>query len=181
MMIPETPIGQPILGVEDLPALLQSVPPQTLHAYTLSHLPNAPPHIASSLAIFYALLTPPPVLHCVRCHSSFTDVENSDRACRIAHDDESAEVERVGVGGARKRRAGGVISEGATYETNWGCCGKTVEGDGGEGPPDGWCYEGAHTVSHNVLVMLYGIWLSMMDAVDGSKTSKIQSRLNTTG
>jgi len=27
----------------------------------------------------------------------------------------------------------------------WQCCGKTVEGDGDQGPPDGWCYEGKHT------------------------------------
>ena len=32
------------------------------------------------------------------------------------------------------------------YET-YGCCGKTVEGEGDLGPPDGWCYEGMHTVS----------------------------------
>ncbi|KAI6101672.1 hypothetical protein EDD16DRAFT_1482335, partial [Pisolithus croceorrhizus] len=31
------------------------------------------------------------------------------------------------------------------YETLWGFCGKTAEGNGGEGPPDGWCYEGRHT------------------------------------
>ncbi|KAG2066423.1 hypothetical protein BDR04DRAFT_1106737 [Suillus decipiens] len=35
----------------------------------------------------------------------------------------------------------------AAYETLWGCCGRTVEGTGDMGPPDGWCYEGRHTVS----------------------------------
>jgi len=54
----------------------------------------------------------------------------------VPHDDESAEVERVG------RGTGMRVAE---YETLWGCCGKTVEGDGDMGPPDGWCYEGRHT------------------------------------
>ena len=78
--------------------------------------------------------------HCVRCHKDFTDVENTDRSCLVPHDDESAEVERVG----RSRKVG--AAEGPVYETLWGCCGKTVEGDGDQGPPDGWCYEGKHTV-----------------------------------
>lgn len=33
------------------------------------------------------------------------------------------------------------------YETLYNCCGRTVEGEGDMGPPDGWCYEGKHTVS----------------------------------
>lgn len=67
-------------------------------------------------------------------------MENDDRSCLIGHDDDSAEVERVG------RASGG-------YETLWGCCGKTVEGDGDMGPPDGWCYEGKHTVSFSTLFL----------------------------
>ena len=63
-------------------------------------------------------------------------MENADTACRIPHDDDSAIVERVGL--TRGADAG--------YETLWGCCAKTVDGDGDMGPPDGWCYEGAHTV-----------------------------------
>jgi hypothetical protein len=129
------------LHPDDLPYLIRSVPPQTLHAYTLSHLPNASPPVLAALATFFSVLTPPPTLHCVRCHSSFNEVQNDDRACRVAHDDESAEVARIAAG----RRASG---EGALYETLWACCGKTVEGDGSEGPPDGWCYEGAHTVCY---------------------------------
>jgi len=42
----------------------------------------------------------------------------------------------------RKGRGG---EDGSEYETLWQCCGKTVEGDGDQGPPDGWCYEGKHT------------------------------------
>ncbi|KAJ7707670.1 hypothetical protein B0H17DRAFT_526459 [Mycena rosella] len=73
----------------------------------------------------------PPTLHCVPLPQRLFDVENNDRSCLIGHDDDSAEVERVG--------------KGAGYETLWGCCGKTVDGDGDMGPPDGWCYEGMHT------------------------------------
>ncbi len=52
----------------------------------------------------------------------------------MPHDDESAIVDRIRTG------------LGAEYETLWGCCGRTVDGDGDQGPPDGWCYEGKHTV-----------------------------------
>ncbi|KAI6120817.1 hypothetical protein EDD17DRAFT_1761808 [Pisolithus thermaeus] len=134
--------------------LMLTIPPKTLHAYTLTHLRPLSPEPSSSrlyntpgtgtipsppspdtvikLHRFFATLAPPPLLHCVRCHADFYDIENEekDRACRVPHDDESALVSRVTGGG---------------YETLWGCCGKTVEGDGGEGPPDGWCYEGRHT------------------------------------
>jgi hypothetical protein len=108
-----------------------------MHSYVLTNLPAAQPPTLESLAIFFATLTPPPRLHCARCHADYVEVENSERACRVPHDDESAEVERIG------RGAGG-----AEYETLYGCCGRTVEGDGSEGPPDGFCYEGKHTVRH---------------------------------
>ncbi|KAF9266149.1 hypothetical protein L218DRAFT_985813 [Marasmius fiardii PR-910] len=134
--------------------LISSVPAKTLQEYTLTHL--IPPstdskrgiqpvhshiHTPSSVTLthltsFFSSLTPPPRLHCVRCHKFYYDVENTDRSCLVAHDDESAEVERVGAGKG---------DSGTQYETLWGCCGKTVEGDGDMGPPDGWCYEGKHT------------------------------------
>lgn len=139
-------------------AQIASVPPQTLHAYTLAHLsPNPPsafpfanpaaglilhdpptppsPATISVLTNFFSKLTPPPKLHCVRCHQNYFELENTDWSCRVPHDDESAIVDKVRTG------------LGAEYETLWGCCGKTVEGDGDQGPPDGWCYEGRHTVS----------------------------------
>ena len=129
--------------------LIASVPPQTLHSYTLNHLSSAPltflplqtstappsPRTLTILTQFFASLTPPPRLHCVRCHRDFFELENTDRSCTVAHDDDSAIVERVRTG------------LGTEYETRWGCCEKTVEGDGDMGPPDGWCYEGKHTVS----------------------------------
>lgn len=113
--------------------LVRSVPPQTLHAYTLAHLrppseTDLPsPRTLTALTHFFHELSPPPQLHCVRCHSSFFELSNTDTSCRIPHDDESALVDR------------------AAYETLWGCCGRTVEGTGDMGPPDGWCYEGRHT------------------------------------
>jgi len=57
----------------------------------------------------------------------------------MAHDDESAIVEFVGRG-----------KKGAEYETNWGCCGQTVDGDGDLGPPAGWCFEGKHCADRNL-------------------------------
>ncbi|KAK7053087.1 hypothetical protein VNI00_004408 [Paramarasmius palmivorus] len=147
------------LGLITSPAalyeLVSSVPAKTLHEYTLNHLIPPPPdsrraaqlqlpiHTPSSITLthltsFFSALRPPPRLHCVRCHNFYFDVENSDRSCLVAHDDESAEVERVGVGKGKS-------DAGTQYETLWGCCGKTVEGDGDMGPPDGWCYEGKHT------------------------------------
>jgi hypothetical protein len=135
--------------------LIASVPAKTLHQYTLSKLRVAanpptsynPEHFLSqatlaAVADFFVELHPPPKLHCVRCHKEYVEVENDDRSCTVAHDDESTLVERVGRG-VRRGRGG---EDGSEYETLWQCCGKTVEGDGDQGPPDGWCYEGKHTV-----------------------------------
>lgn len=169
----------PGLGVDDNPdkgndadhtpdptvlhALIASVPPQTLHAYTLAYLspvppspfpfanpaaglilhkPPAPPspRTLSVLTEFFSNLTPPPKLHCLRCHKGYFELENTDRCCMVPHDDESAIVDRVRTG------------LGTEFETLWGCCGRTVEGDGDQGPPDGWCYEGRHTVCIHVLL-----------------------------
>ena len=121
---------------EALHSLVTSVPPKTLHTYVLDNIPEAPLDTLAALASFFVTLSPPPLLHCVRCHDDFTDVDNGDRSCRVPHDDDSADVEWIG-------RAGG----NSDYETYYGCCGKTVEGEGDLGPPDGWCYEGMHTVS----------------------------------
>lgn len=129
-----------------LHSLISSVPPKLLHEYTLAHLipparSSKPIHPPSSLTLthltsFFSSLTPPPQLHCVRCHKFYYEAENLERSCLVPHDDESAEVERVGIGKGADTQ----------YETLWNCCGKTVEGDGDMGPPDGWCYEGKHTV-----------------------------------
>ncbi|KAH8118809.1 hypothetical protein DFH11DRAFT_1502956 [Phellopilus nigrolimitatus] len=143
------PVTEPITGDIHLPptdpselsSLIKKVPPKTLHSYVLTHIANASPQEIASLIEFFASLTPPPKLHCVRCHKDFVEVENTDRSCLVPHDDESAEVEYVG---SSKSKVAGVA--GTTYETLWGCCNKVVEGDGDQGPPDGWCYEGSHTI-----------------------------------
>ena len=145
--------------------LMATIPPKMLHAYTLAHLhPQPPPpstiapspalaslpanilrppspNTVTKLTTFFSTLAPPPLLHCARCHKDFYDIENEekDKACRVAHDDESTLVSRVSGGG---------------YETLWSCCGQTVSGDGSEGPPDGWCYEGRHTVSATIASVL---------------------------
>ena len=141
-----------------LHTLIASVPAQTLHSYMLKHLSSVPPfsvplqtgtpppspRTLRILTQFFASLTPPPRLHCVRCHRGFFELENTDRSCTVAHDDDSAIVERIRTG------------LGTEFETMWGCCEKTVEGDGDMGPPDGWCYEGKHTVnSHSFLLIQY--------------------------
>ncbi|RDX53707.1 hypothetical protein OH76DRAFT_1398823 [Lentinus brumalis] len=128
--------------VESLTTHIAGIPPKTLHAYILSRIPRVPAESLPTLATFFDELAPPQKLHCVRCHKDFVEVENDDRSCLVPHDDESAEVERIGAA-MRANRAPGTV--GATYETLWGCCGKIVEGDGDQGPPDGWCYEGKHT------------------------------------
>jgi hypothetical protein len=75
----------------------------------------------------------------------------------VAHDDDSAEVERVG------KASGG-------YQTLWGCCGKTVEGDGDMGPPDGWCYEGKHTVRSSSYLTFMILTTEIFLQIDGCKT-----------
>ncbi|KAF7312361.1 hypothetical protein MIND_00249200 [Mycena indigotica] len=117
------------LDADTLKALIQSVPAQSFRQYTLAHLATASPQLVSHIAEFFSALEVPPTLHCVRCHKGYFSVENNERSCLVAHDDESAEVE----------------GHGSNQETLWNCCGKTVEGDGSEGPPEGWCFEGAHT------------------------------------
>lgn len=133
----------PEATVESLTAHIGAIPAKALHAYVLARIPRASPESLPVLAEFFSELAPPPKLHCVRCHKDYAEVENDDRSCLVPHDDESAEVERVGTT-KRANRIPGTV--GATFETLWGCCGKIVEGDGDQGPPDGWCYEGKHTV-----------------------------------
>ena len=163
-----------------LHALISSVPAQTLHAYTLAHLclvppspspfaaPTSPPTpaILTALTTFFASLSPPPKLHCARCHRGYFDLENTDNACRVPHDDDSAIVERVG------------LTKGADagYETLWGCCAKTVEGDGDMGPPDGWCYEGAHTVRSSFYKLS---WIFLITSVDRYQTCPVPHRFHT--
>lgn len=140
----------------ELHRLITSVPAKTLHQYTLNRLreatnpstPSAPEHHLSqasftAIADFFVGLHPPPKCHCVRCHEEYFEIENDDRSCTVPHDDNSTFVECVGRG---VKKGCGRMDE-SEYKTLWQCCGKTVEGDGGQGPPDGWCYEGKHTVN----------------------------------
>lgn len=142
---PPSPSPSLVSDSSALYSLIRSVPPQVFHAYSLDRLePDIPaplsPTTLTKVTSFFSTLAPPPKLHCVRCHKSYFEVENTDRSCLVHHDDDSAEVERISLSKAKDL---GLASE---YETLWGCCGRTVEGDGDMGPPDGWCYEGKHTV-----------------------------------
>ncbi|KAM6496294.1 hypothetical protein JOM56_009000 [Amanita muscaria] len=144
---PSSSSPPPVTDPSSLYSLIRSVPPQTFHTYSLDRLgPSSiakqdppSPTVLTALSSFFSSLVPPPRLHCVRCHKSYFDVENTDRSCLVPHDDDSAEVERVPLSTGKAK---GLASE---YETHWGCCERTVEGDGDMGPPDGWCYEGKHT------------------------------------
>ncbi|KAJ6449930.1 hypothetical protein C8R47DRAFT_1108721 [Mycena vitilis] len=116
-----------------LAAFIQKIPAPIVHSYMLSHLSKAHPKALACFSAFFSDLAAPPRLHCVRCHKNYFAVENGDRStCVIGHDDESAGIKRVARHGP---------------QTLWGCCGKTVDGDGHMGPPDGWCYEGKHTTN----------------------------------
>lgn len=128
--------------IDAITARITTVPAKILHAYTLEQIPSASEDVIKALATFFNNVQPPPKLHCVRCHKDFVEIENDDRSCLVPHDDESAEVERVGRNATGRR-----TTELTEYETLWGCCGKVTEGNGDQGPPDGWCYEGKHTVS----------------------------------
>ncbi|KAF8345635.1 hypothetical protein F5887DRAFT_1190560 [Amanita rubescens] len=141
---PPSPPPPQVSDPSPLYSLIRSVPPQVFHAYSLDRLeleaPEPPsPTTLTKLTSFFSTLVPPPKLHCVRCHKSFFGVENTDRSCLVPHDDDSAEVERISLSKAKD------LNLASEYETLWGCCGRTVEGDGDMGPPDGWCYEGKHT------------------------------------
>ena len=130
-MLPATP--------EALHSLVATIPAKTLHSYVLAHILTAPPDTLVSLASFFATLIPPPLLHCVRCHADYTEIENDDRSCCMLHDEDSIELKWIGWNGR------------CEYETIYRCCDKTVEGEDEFGPPDGWCYEGMHTVSGSKL------------------------------
>ena len=124
-----------------LHSLIASIPAKTLHAYLLDNIQAAPPDTLAAFASFFETLSPPPLLHCVRCHEDYIDIENGDRSCHMLHDEWNYEIEYVGY------YRGHSDSE---YDTNYDCCDKTVEGEGIDGPPDGWCFEGMHTVSQIV-------------------------------
>ena len=135
------PAVLPTPDSEALHSLISSIPAKTLHAYLLDNISAAPPDTLVALASFFATLSPPPLLHCVRCHKDYIDIENDDRSCCMSHDVESAETDYVGWGPRG-------YSE---YETEYACCDRTVEGEIDDDPPDGWCYEGMHTVSPSQL------------------------------
>jgi hypothetical protein len=107
----------PPLTPAELLSRVKKVPPKTLHDYVIAHILDAPSEASQTLLSFFATLSPPPKIHCVRCHKDYAEVENTDRSCLVPHDDESAEVEH----------ARDVNKAGSKYETNYGCCGKWVE------------------------------------------------------
>ncbi|KAH9015805.1 hypothetical protein EDB85DRAFT_2024062 [Lactarius pseudohatsudake] len=128
-------MAPPKLTPKALHALVSKIPAKTLHAYVLAHLPTAPPDTLTALASFFATLRLPTLLHCVRCHTDYTEVENDSRSCRVPHDESSAEAEWVGYSGRND----------SEYESLYLCCGKTVDGEFYDTPLAGWCYEGMHT------------------------------------
>ncbi|KAG9041714.1 hypothetical protein FS837_011843 [Tulasnella sp. UAMH 9824] len=110
------------IALDELKGLVQSCPPKSFHSALLARLNGATPEQVASLSKLLEGLTPPPMLHCARCHQDYLEEENYDRICVIDHDDNSTEVRH--------------------NETFWGCCGASTEG---QEPPAGWCFEGKHT------------------------------------
>ncbi|TFK28961.1 hypothetical protein FA15DRAFT_691450 [Coprinopsis marcescibilis] len=144
------------------------------HIKRLQEHPVLTPPVLTSLTGFFQTLEPPPQLHCARCHKSFFELENDDTSCRVPHDDDSTIVDRVGtrllqdsdeesvdeddpewegsgsegegdkkLGRNKPRKS--LLQPTSIYETLWRCCDQVVEGDGDQGPPDGWCFQGHHT------------------------------------
>lgn len=78
--------------------------------------------------------------HCVRCHATYTDAENSAAACAIPH-----------VFSSDCRFSGRVIGYDKVYEYEAQCCDGVVLEEEGAGnmdwinPPDEPCFEGYHT------------------------------------
>lgn len=139
------PNGTGFKDIEGLRELIAAVPPKTLHVFLKQRLdvqrpgtkkrPNANvfPTLDADypvISAFFTGLTAPPKQHCVRCHQDYFDIDNGPRSCVKEHDDDSAIVRGFAA---------------SVHRTFWGCCGQTVDGDGDQGPPTGWCYEGPHT------------------------------------
>jgi len=126
--VARTPAPEPIpdppekVALDALKALIRNCPPKSFHSALLTRLDLATPEQVSTITAVLEGLTPPPVLHCARCHTDYLEEENYERSCIMDHDDDSTSV-KYG-------------------ETLWGCCGSTSEG---QEPPAGWCYEGRHT------------------------------------
>ncbi|PVG03695.1 hypothetical protein CPB86DRAFT_810749 [Serendipita vermifera] len=133
--------------LQELKELIAQVPPKTLHSFMVERLdaqksgrkkkpsPKVYKELEKDFPVlgsFFTGLVLPPKLHCVRCHTDYVEIENGPRSCVKEHDDDSARVIR---------------SEAGIHQTFWGCCGQTVDGDGDQGPPTGWCYEGLHTTN----------------------------------
>jgi hypothetical protein len=106
-----------VIDIGALRTLISSVPPKIVHQYVLSRLKQDDDDTEerefsqdclAQVAFFFKDLTPPRLLHCVRCHGNYFAVENNDRACRVQHDDKSAEVSRT---------KGGLSSKGHSYES----------------------------------------------------------------
>lgn len=113
--MPDTSKPAPVPTPEVLHVLVTTIPPKMLHtSYMLAHIPGCPPDTLAALASF-ATLKPPPLLHCIRCHADYTEVENGDCRAAACHTT------------TRAPRSSGSAVAVATF---WDCCGKTVEGEG---------------------------------------------------
>jgi len=120
---PEPELTPEQLASNALKNLVQTYPPKSFHSDLLKRLDAATPEQVTALSGLLEGLTPPPVLHCARCHHDYLEEDNYDRSCVMDHDDNATSVARDG-------------------QTTWGCCGNTTED---QDPPAGWCYEGKHT------------------------------------
>jgi hypothetical protein len=87
---------------------------------------------------FFATVKLPLLLHCVRCHANYTEVENGS-LLPMPHDNNSAEVEWVSCSTHYMRRTGVAVER--------------LLSEGDLDLPDRWCYEASTLVSRSCLCL----------------------------
>ena len=134
-----------------LQALLKSSTPGKIQTCLLKSLNAASTEEREVLSVLLAPLTADAgvSLHCVRCHSTYTENKNHPSACKINHNDEG-DSERTEIG----------------YEdmtTTVACCGASFDSE--EGPDTEYCFEAPHTT--DVDAVLYYDKVDDDDDFDG--------------
>lgn len=67
--------------IDEVVSLIESTPPKALRSFLIGRLSTAPPELGSLLQCIFDGLSPPPPRHCARCHKSYLEEDNYERAC----------------------------------------------------------------------------------------------------